>query len=454
MDADKLIVGIGVLALLAGAAGQEMMHRTDNEGNLRPRISQEQVADWPVPVIRQHGLRIFTTPFNKTDGYGDGPLNWSEDLRLPGGRVTLQDNGTFMRVNGLDAQTCVECHFIQKTSTVPFTFGVGGAAGSNANVIRQPTLIDICEERPGALNGRFINPLTLFGLGGVQLAAREMTADLQELKRQALARPGEVVTLTTKGVNFGKIVADDTGHIDTSDIQGIDADLVVRPFGRKGEFATIREFDLDALRFHFGMEAVEEVGAGFDQDGDGVSDEVTAGEVSALDVFLATRPRPVEFSLTEEGQHGFALFEEIGCTMCHIPSLSTRRRVLALHFPEDWQHVFCEVDLAETAGFAPNYEGGIDVPMFSDLKRHLMGAGLCESFDLVGAEENASFLTAKLWGVRDSAPYLHDGRATTLTEAILALDGEARPARDGFAQLSAAEQQAVLAFLYSLQSPN
>ena len=51
---------------------------------------------------------------------------------------------------------------------------------------------------------------------------------------------------------------------DTSGVKGIDADLVVRPFGRKGEFATTRAFDRAALQFHMGMQPVEVVGADTD----------------------------------------------------------------------------------------------------------------------------------------------------------------------------------------------
>ena len=46
--------------------------------------------------------------------------------------------------------------------------------------------------------------------------------------------------------------------------------------------------------------------------------------------------------------------------------------------------------------------------------------------------------------------YLHDGRARSLTEAILWHDGEARAARDGFVDLPAEDRAALIAFLESL----
>ena len=53
----------------------------------------------------------------------------------------------------------------------------------------------------------------------------------------------------------------------------------------------------------------------------------------------------------------------------------------------------------------------------------------------------------------DTAPYLHDGRATTLSEAILWHGGEAEPARNGFDNLDDAEKISLLAFLRTLRTP-
>jgi CxxC motif-containing protein (DUF1111 family) len=55
--------------------------------------------------------------------------------------------------------------------------------------------------------------------------------------------------------------------------------------------------------------------------------------------------------------------------------------------------------------------------------------------------------------VADTAPYLHDGRATTLTEAILLHGGEALPARNAFAALSDQNRARVITFLRSLRTP-
>ncbi len=66
---------------------------------------------------------------------------------------------------------------------------------------------------------------------------------------------------------------------------------------------------------------------------------------------------------------------------------------------------------------------------------------------------NQEWKTPPLWGVRDSAPYMHDGRAETILEAIAMHDGEGRGARNRFFALSYDDQQAILAFLDTFVAP-
>ena len=71
----------------------------------------------------------------------------------------------------------------------------------------------------------------------------------------------------------------------------------------------------------------------------------------------------------------------------------------------------------------------------------------------VSAASAAEWRTPPLWGVRDSAPYLHDGRADTLDAAIALHGGEADRSRTQFAALKLEERQKVLAFLKTLAAP-
>jgi hypothetical protein len=96
--------------------------------------------------------------------------------------------------------------------------------------------------------------------------------------------------------------------------------------------------------------------------------------------------------------------------------------------------------------FAKTFGGRAVVRLYSDLKRHDMGAGLAEAIDETGHGASV-FITRPLWGVGSTAPYLHDGRAATIEEATLAHGGEALASRTRFAALPPTRQQDVAAYL-------
>jgi len=459
-----LVRGLGLVALCSPAAVAETLIGEEPAlGSIESRITQQEIAGGYLSLndIRRAGLKMFATQFRTADGFGDGPVDPADPVN-PGGRPMLQNNGTFLRVNGLDSQACLDCHSIVSADAMPIVLGIGGAGGINNSPMFKARAIDVADAAGNGFagfDGRLINPPALFGTGAVQQLGKEMTQRLQRLKAVALANPGEVVQLRAKGVEFGTLVANASGELDTSGIVGVDPDLVVRPFGRKGEFASVRGFDLDALMFHMGMQPVEIVGTGVDRDGDGVADEVLTGEVSALSIFVATQETPVQLRRGPAARAGLQRFRQVGCTECHRPELRTRSSELAFSFPEveddPAQNGFYTVDLTRSPpALARGPGGGIRVPLFSDLKRHDMGDALVETFHAATAQQNREFITAKLWGVADTAPYLHDGRALTLNAAIMLHGGEAESARSAYAALSVEHKNQLLAFLKTLRNPD
>jgi Di-haem oxidoreductase, putative peroxidase len=454
-------VGCAVAIVLFGSMGLPAAVSADDLAGERPalgpRVHQADLANMSVAEMIEQGRRIFTTPFNVLDGLGDGPMD-PRDPTAFGSRPTADNNGMFLRINGLDSQTCNECHSIVSNAERPPLLGVGGVGGVSTNAFFRVTNVDVADTRNNGFaeidGGRFINPPFLFGSGGVEAVGKEMTADLQALKQVARENPGTAVPLVTKGVSFGELSFDGFGF-DYSRVEGIDTDLVVKPFGRKGEFPTVRSFDVDALQFHLGMQAVERVGEGVDADGDGVVNEILPGELSVLDVHNVMLPRPRQTLSTATARSGRRVFFSLGCADCHVPELRTEQVLLPLAYPEvptdPSQNVYLELDLAKgPPGFQRYGGGGVRVPLFSDLKRYDMGPGLAES---AGFPLDDVFITARLWGVADSAPYLHDGRATTLSEAIAFHGGEAQPARDRFEALRDEDRVALLEFLRTLKTP-
>ena len=96
--------------------------------------------------------------------------------------------------------------------------------------------------------------------------------------------------------------------------------------------------------------------------------------------------------------------------------------------------------------FRADPQGRAVVELLGDLKRHDMGPGLAESIDETGCGKSV-FMTENLWGVGSTAPYLHDGRATTLTEAILEHGGAAGGSRSAFESRTTVNQAYLIAVL-------
>ena len=314
------------------------------------------------------------------------------------------------------------------------------------------------------------------GSGLVELLAREMTADLQAIRAAAIAEACATnedarAELVTKGVQFGSIVAHPDGIVDLDAIDGVDSDLIVRPFSRKGVFTSLRQFTINALNVHHGMEAVERFGVRWTGSHDfaesGVPNSVTAGDVSALVAFQATLPPPtVKADLPDDwrgaAKAGAETFNAIGCASCHMETLPLKSLVFTDPAPYDMAgtlrkgetHGVIRIDLGQLA-FAKtlkrNGEGEYLIPVFSDLKRHLM---VDEQVNALGNELQAQrfverdvFLTPRLWGVGSTAPYGHNGAFRMLGEIIAAHGGDARFARDAYLALSPDEQDTVIAFL-------
>ena len=109
------------------------------------------------------------------------------------------------------------------------------------------------------------------------------------------------------------------------------------------------------------------------------------------------------------------------------------------------------------------------VALYGDLKRHVMGPRLAEPVNEIAGDDVTpiplnprnrhtpdTFLTENLWGVGSTAPYMHDGRATTLSEAIIEHAAtndnvsEARFARAAYLGRSTSDKAALIAFLNNL----
>ncbi len=160
---------------------------------------------------------------------------------------------------------------------------------------------------------------------------------------------------------------------------------------------------------------------------------------------------PSESDLLLQYARGRQDFATLGCADCHLPSMEIQDTRYDLVSRTDGPDL--SVDLLE-AGAQPRLQpdaitGELRVALYSDLKRHAMGEALAEPREDAGVAADV-FLTPPLWGIARPRPYLHDGRAPTLEDAILLHGGEAQTSRDAFAALSEEERAPLRVFLTSL----
>ena len=290
----------------------------------------------------------------------------------------------------------------------------------------------------------------MFGSGAIELLGREMTQDLLALKIQAISQAASsgkdvTVALVTKGVSFGSLTAHPDGSVDTSAVVGVNPDLVIRPFSRKGAMRSVREFSVNAFNQHHGMQAVERFGLDTDPDQDGVTNELRIGDITAATVFQTALPIPVQSAAgqdTKTIERGELLFAETGCVACHMAALPLRSTRFCDPDPtnpgsgpfktfNDASQSVC-FDLRKTSGLGAD---GM-VHAYTDLKRHVIcdadhphycnePAAPLQPDDSTSSIPNDQFLTAKLWDVGNSAPYGHRGDLDTIFAAIVAHGGEA-----------------------------
>jgi CxxC motif-containing protein (DUF1111 family) len=163
--------------------------------------------------------------------------------------------------------------------------------------------------------------------------------------------------------------------------------------------------------------------------------DLTDEQCDQLTAFVANLPRPDERlpedpAAAADARAGKGLFRSVGCADCHTPDL-----------------------------------GGVG-GLYSDLLLHRMGEELQGggSYNEPPRPVNpdtpsgdgpspGEWRTPPLWGVADSAPYLHDGRAPTLEEAIALHGGQGADAARRFAGLGGPRQAQLVAFLKTLRAP-
>lgn len=457
-----------ILGLILGGAAAAGLALAE-ERALLGHVEQGDVerGSWTLKQLHLAGEQLFKAAFTIHDGAGrPGATGNPSPTRRP-----LDTARGFVRTAGPDANSCAGCH------NAPL---VGGAGDFVANVFagspsREPVILSL---DPGLVTER--GTTSMNGSGAIELVAREMTRALHEIRSQAVAdarRTGRPMRLPliAKGVSFGHVTGLPDGNVSLNEIEGVDRDLVVRPWLQKGVVTSLRTFTINAMNQHHGMQARERFGyhltGSTDFDRDGIADELTEGDVTALVVFQASlnvpgRLLPADATRRRACQEGERLFAGSACATCHIPEMVLDDPVFTEPGPYNLEGTLRRHQVTKPfawdltrEGPAPRLErrpdGRATVRAYTDLKRHRICDSekpfFCNESIVQGFAPIDQFITKRLWDAGNTAPYGHRGDLTTIREAILHHGGEARQARLWFQGLAPARQEALVEFLKSLQ---
>jgi len=438
------------------------------------------IARDPFRAVRR-GRQLFQRKFTRDQGHG--PITGDGD-----GKTSIE---TDIIIGAGLADSCAACHGRPK-----------GSAGSGGDVVTRPDSRDAPH---------------LFGLGLKEMLADEITAELRSIRTQAISdarRFGVFVTRSLRtssgkgSISFGSITARPNGTVDTSNVDGLNPDLRVRPFFLHGDTISMREFLVGAFNAEMGLEAVDQElraaagggrfvtpsgmvldggldtlespptnGLNDDPDNDGVVNEIPTSLVDIMEFYLLHyfkaglgegNPEPILPGYPNPSfiaDDGLDKFKQLGCAECHIQNLTINRDRRVADVETRWDPVrgnpINNLFATATAFFTaindgsghptlkrPNFGSFIVRNIFTDFKRHDLGPNFHEiNFDGTIRRE---FLTTALWGVGSTGPYGHDGRSMTLKDVILRHGGEAKLARDRFASASLATQVNIIFFLNSL----
>jgi cytochrome c peroxidase len=496
--ATRLVLGQQPSSQTQGTPGaQTRPSSIGREVSVPTHLKDGQEFSISLEALLKHGKLLFNAVWTEQEG-GGRPLTKGTGRPLADPSRPLTGSRAFNRISGPDANSCAGCH------NAPY--GISGGGGdfvTNVFVLGQrfdSATFDPSDKLPtrGAVDeaGQLASLQTIanlrsstgmFGAGYLEMIARQMTEDLQHIRDGI--RLGETKELIAKGVSFGKLTLTEKGLWDTSRVTGLPRlsllstgshdppTLAIRPWHQASHIVSLREFTNTAFNHHHGIQSTERFGLETDIDGDGFKNEMTRADVTAVTVYQAAlavpgRVIPRDPEIERAVLLGERTFERIGCAACHIPRLPLDKQGWIYSEPNPFNpptnlrsgetrdfRVDLASDLLPSPRLRPDPSGTVWVEAYTDFKLHdICEAGDEEPLDMNQSqwskklkEGNCRFLTKRLWGAANEPPFFHHGLFTTLRQSVLAHSGEARETRQAFQKLSAAEQDAVIEFLKTLQ---
>ena len=473
------------------------------EGNIGREVAiarhlqDGQEFDLSIRKLIAFGEKLFTARWTIQEGAGR-PLSKGTGAALSDLTDPLVFPRNFNRLSGPDTNSCSGCHNLPRVGgggdIVGNVFVLGqrfdfATFDGNETLLTKGALDELGNEVTLQSIADSRKTIGMFGSGYIEMLARQITADLEMIC--AATPPGSSRALVSKGISFGTIIHNADGTWDTSQCQGLPApsmkteganqpSMAIRPFHQAGNGISLRQFTNNAFNQHHGIQSEERFGGDVDADGDGVVNELTRADVTAVTLFQATLPvpgrviarDPVVRAAVANGERKFG---EIGCASCHVPSLALDKRGWVYTEPNPYNPSGnlrlsdgvppVSVDLTSDQLPLPRLKpshGVMHVPAYTDFKLHDITSGpgdpnreLLDMNQPAGSAGffagNSKFITRKLWGIANQHPFGHHGLYTTMREAVLAHHGEAEASGTAFRSLPKYDQDSVIEFLKSLQ---
>ncbi|MEM7231680.1 MAG: di-heme oxidoredictase family protein [Planctomycetota bacterium] len=379
-------------------------------GGPGPEAPYPLLGSDPTPDLPCRGPALPPLPEIGSLGGPDRDLDGSETNAWLRGREVF--NRPFARSEGLgpifNGDSCRGCHLDPV---------LGGAGGLDVDVVRFSMLDEQGQVVP-APGGPAASRMSVHGV------ARE-------------EKPDEAMIIETRQTPslFGLGLIDrlpDEVLLANADPDDMDGDGIsgrarsvndkVGRFGHKSGVPTLFDFAADAMLNELGVTVDPELSPFAANDDDDIPDpELATQDVQDLAFFMAhIAPPPRNIPDDEVVQatiaEGEQIFVQIGCAKCHLPSLEGNEGPVAAYSD------FLLHDVADPARY------------------------FVEEGEIAPRE----FRTAPLWGIRDTAPYMHDGAAESIEDAVRQHFGEAAASRDAFEALGFLDLDRVMVFLESL----
>ena len=405
-------------------------------------IAQQSLTEAPA---------AFATP---TLSQNPGSQSVSNGIAEPAGDTYALDQSVFEKRHGVDdglgpvfnATACVDCH------QNPVT---GGPS-------------QITEIRAGHLdaNGNFVNPTITINDGANTVAGRSIVDDRaicpqahEQLPDTENIRALRAV-LNTLGDGFVEAIDDNTllaiaanqAQTTNGRIHGeaVEVNLFEAPgqtrvgrFGWKDQHASLLSFSADAYLNEIGITSRlrpkdTTTVCKTTTDPEDQPDAIGLADIDHFAQFMRgtqVPPRDVTLAATPDAQAGQALFARIGCTTCHVATITTAAPGTVVN---GGQFVI------------PEGLGNKVIHPYGDFLLHDIGTG--DGIVQGGPPDTITKLrTAPLWGVRTKTRFMHDLKSESLADAIRRHHGEAGQVSEKFGEeLSPTQQQQLITFLNSL----